>query len=321
ARREELREQYGIEWRLTGIATRRMGWIAQPDGLDASELLNGQLPPGQANPPHDVQAWLRAAQADVVFELTSTNPQTGQPAIDYLRASLEHGAHIITANKGVVVHGYQELHQLAQKQGKQFFFEATVMAGAPLFSLFQQNLPLMRIERVRGLFNSTSNVIIAEMEQGKSFAEAIALSQELGIAETDPGLDIDGWDAAVKICILANVLLHIPLSLQEVQVEGIRHLTPEMVQEAKRLGTPYKMVAALERRGEDGKQLQAWVRPEKLALSDTLASVSPASLLTHFDMDIVSGLTVILHAQATGTEVPDGTAYDVLTDFIRAVRS
>jgi homoserine dehydrogenase len=315
-----LRERYGIEWRLTGVATRRMGWIADPAGLDATALLAGQLPALQTQLPHDVHTWLRAAQADVLFELTSTEPHTGQPAIEHLRAALEYGAHAITANKGTLVHGYQELRRLAQEQGKHFFFEGTVMAGAPFFSLFRYNLPLARIERVRALFNSTANVIIAEMEAGKSFAEGIRTAQDIGIAETDPTLDIDGWDAAVKVCAVAHVLLDVPLRLPEMEIEGIRGLTPALVQHAKQSGTPYKLVATLEWADRQAKTLLAYVRPEKLALSDPLAAAGPAALLAHLEMDLVPGLTITVDVPMTGTAGPDVTAYDALADFIRAVQ-
>ncbi|GHO73638.1 homoserine dehydrogenase [Ktedonobacter sp. SOSP1-85] len=316
AKREDLRNEYGIEWRVTGVATRRMGWIADPQGIDLEALLAGNVPPTQTEP-RDVQEWLQAAQADVLFELTSTNPQTGQPAIDYMRTALELGAHVVTANKGPVVHAYVELEELAQRKGKHFLFEATVMAGAPIFSLYQNSLPATKLMRFRGLLNATSNVIINEMEQGKNFAEAVKRAQELGIAETDPSLDVDGWDATVKLCAIANVLMDVPLKLEEVQREGIRELQPAELQRARAAGTPYKQVATLERVGQD---VVARVQTEQVEAGDPLAAVSPASMLAHMEMDIVpGGLTVTLHLPEDETAGPDATAYDVMADFIRAV--
>lgn len=317
AKTTELRERYGIEWRLTGVATRRMGWLADPQGLAVAALLAGQIPTEKAVVPGNVEMWLNAAQADVLFELTSTNPRTGQPAIEHVRAALERGAHVVTANKGTVVHAYHELSALAKEKGKRFLFEGTVMAGAPLFSLFQSSLPAVKLLRVRGLFNSTCNVIIAEMEQGKSFEEAVRKAQELGIAETDPSEDVDGWDAAVKVCAIANVLMNTPVQLAQVEREGVRGLSAEMLREARAAGMQYKLVGSIEYTATG--EVIARVRPEKLALDDPLASVGPAGLLTHFEMDMVPGLTVTLHIPMTETAGPDVTAYDVMADFIRAV--
>nr|BBH88827.1 homoserine dehydrogenase [Thermosporothrix sp. COM3] len=314
-KREELRDRYGIEWRLTGVATRRMGWLADPAGLDADALLAGQLP----SPPHalqNVEQWLEAAQANVLFELSSTNPHSGQPAIDYIRSGLEHGAHVITANKGPIVHAYQELRDLAKKKGKKFLFEGTVMAGAPLFSLYQYTLPATSVTRFRGLLNSTANVIIAEMEQGRSFDEALRQAQKLGIAETDPSLDVDGWDAAVKVCAIATVLMNVPLRIDEVQREGIRNLTPEQVKTAKAAGKPYKLVAQLER---TPSAIVASVRPEQLNSDDPLAAVSPASMLVHLETDLVPGLMITLHLPEEERAGLDATAYDVMADMIRAI--
>ncbi len=324
---DELRERYEIEWRLTGVATRSMGWLANPDGLDVAALLEGRISGGQLtgnasgaakgnNPVTNVREWLVAAHADVLFELTSLNTETGQPAIEHIRAALEHGAHAITANKGTVVHGYRELQQLAQECGKQYLFEATVMGGAPIFSLFKYTLPAANIQRFKGLLNSTSNVILEEMEQGRSFEQAIKKAQELGIAETDPSQDVDGWDATVKVCAIAMVLMNTPLRLNEIERQGIRDLSRAEVQAARVAGTPYKLVARIERSGD---QVHATVKPELLAANDPLAAVSGGSMLAHFELDVLPGLTVSLDVPNTGTVGPAVTAYDVLADFIRAV--
>src|SRR5574337_225566 len=148
AKAAELRS-YGIEWRVTGVATRRMGWVAHRDGFDPDELLAGSgagVTSGQ-----NVRDWLDAAQPDVLFEATSLNPQTGQPAIDYLHAALERGLHAITANKGPIVYAYRELRDLAASKGKRFMFESTVMDGAPIFSLFRETLPAANLLRFRGI--------------------------------------------------------------------------------------------------------------------------------------------------------------------------
>jgi homoserine dehydrogenase len=252
----------------------------------------------------------------VLFELTSTEASTGQPAIDHIRTALEYGAHAITANKGAVVHAYEELHNLAEAYGKRFLFEATVMGGAPVFSLFQEALPATNILSFRGLPNSTCNVIIEQMEQGKDFSEALLVAQALGIVETDPALDVDGWDAALKLCAISTVLIGVPITPADVQRHGIRDLHPETLRAARAAGQPFKLVASLERTANGSL---ARVQPEQIAANNPLAGVSSGSMLGHFVTDMLPGLTVALHVPDDPTAGPDATAYDTLADFIRAV--
>src|SRR6202043_632246 len=183
----------------------------------------------------NVREWLAAARADVLFEATTLNVQNGEPAVGHIRAALEHGAHAITANKGPIVHAYRELRDLAAAHGKRFLFESTVMDGVPIFSLFDQ-LPAIHLQGFHGILNSTTNVILREMENGLTFDEALKRAQELGVAETDATHDIDGWDAAVKTAALITVLMDTPIRLEEIAREGIRHLTPQALRNAKRDG-------------------------------------------------------------------------------------
>src|SRR5262249_37048189 len=151
--------------------------------------------------------------------------ETGQPAIDYLRSALQAGAHAITANKAPIVYAYDELHQVAQRQDKRFLFESTVLDSAPVFSLFRETLPVTRVRGFTGIFNSTTNVILETMEAGRSFDEGVKTAQELGVAETDPTNDIEGWDSIMKVCAIANVILRAQLRPGDVRREGIRGLT------------------------------------------------------------------------------------------------
>ncbi len=185
----------------------------------------------------------------------------GQPAVDHIRAALEHGAHAITANKGPIVHAYRELRDLAAQQGKRFLFESTVMDGVPIFSLFDQ-MPAIHLQGFHGILNSTTNVILSEMEQGLSFDEALKKAQSLGVAETDATHDIDGWDATVKTAALVTVLMDIPVRLEEIQREGIRDLTMQAVRNAKRDGWPFKLVCRVQR---EGNGIKARVAPGKSA--------------------------------------------------------
>ncbi len=319
AKSAELRDIYGIEFRVTGVASRQIGWLSKstsaegPDGFEVTSLLSNPLTSEHPSSSNSISDWLLAAQPDVVFETTSLNPDSGQPAIDYLRAVLQSGAHAVTANKGVLVHGFRELNELARSKEKRFLFEATVLDSAPVFSLFRETLPAVKLRGFSGVFSSTTNVIIETMEAGRSFEEGLKTAQDLGVTETDPSHDIDGWDSTVKVCALANVLLNIPLKPGDVSREGIRELSPGKVQAARAEGKPFKLVAR-GRLAENGN-LAATVRPEQIAASDPLANVRGTSLAVHFELDMMPGLTITSHRPNL-----QSTAYGLLADFINAVR-
>ena len=314
-KREILRTEHGIEWRITGVASRRMGWLAKPEGFESAELLRiGADSSGSAGlkaaATNGVRGWLRAARADVLFEMTSLNRQTGQPAIEHLQAALELGAHAISANKGPVVYALHDLNSLATKVGKRFLFESAVMDGTPIFNLFRETLPAVNLRGFRGLLNSTSNVVLTEMEAGRSFAEAVRRAQEIGVAETDPSDDLEGWDPAVKVCALCNVLMGASLRPADVERVGIATVSPEASRDARAAGRPYKLVCSARR---DGDAIRARVAPEQLLLSDPLASMKGTTSAIFFDMDVF-GLSIIEHKPGV-----IATAYGLTSDFVRAV--
>lgn len=316
-REGELHAQYGVTWRVAGIASRKLGWMADPGGLDISRLCAGEgLAPevfARTGAASNVNEWLRDAKADVLFEATSLNVETGQPAIDHIRAGLEQGAHAVTANKGPIVHAYEQLRDLAVRKRKRFFFESTVMDGVPIFSLFRDNLPAVQLRAFHGILNSTTNVILSGMEEGLSFDRALGKAQDLGVAETDASYDIDGWDATVKVAALIIVLMGVPIKLNQIDRQGIRSLRAEAVRAARAAGTPYKLVCRAMRSAEG---VAASVRPERVPFDDPMSQVNGTSSIISFETDIFPLLTITennpgLHA----------TAYGMLADFIRAVRS
>jgi len=307
----ELRDRYGIEWEIAGVATRRMGWRASEDEIDVARLLSGA---DETKSVQGIDEWLAVARPDVVFETTSLNPETGQPAIEYLRKSLQAGAHTITANKAPIVYAYDELNEIALAQGKRFLFESTVLDSAPVFSLFRETLPAVRVRGFSGAFNSTTNVILETMEAGRTFDEGVKTAQELGVAETDPSHDVDGWDSIMKVCAVARVILGVPLLPPNVRREGIRGLDPATLQAARAEGKPYKLVSRAIVNA-DGS-VTASVRPEQVAASDPLGGVRGTSLAIHFELDMIPGLTIVSHRPNL-----QSTAYGLLADAVNAVKT
>jgi len=311
-KRDELASQFNITYSVTGIATARHGTVIDPNGLDVEAILERGLE-SQAQASLSSIGFIRNCPADVLFENTPVNYQTGQPAVNHLRAALELGMHAITANKGPVVHAYRELTGLAEKVGRKFYFESAVMDGAPIFSLFRQALPAARLLSFRGILNSTTNLILSRMEGGESFDAAVAYAQSIGIAETDPSGDVDGWDAAVKVAALATVLMDYPLKPAQVNRQGIRGITPADIARARAEGKRWKLVCSA-RQIESG--VEARVAPEMVAASSPLYRVEGTSSTVQFETDVLGLLSIVEEDPG-----PDTTAYGLLADFLNAVRN
>jgi homoserine dehydrogenase len=246
-----------------------------------------------------------------LFEASSLSVQTGQPAIEHLKAALELGAHAISANKGPIVHAFRELTALAHEKKKKFLFEATVMDGVPIFSLFPLGLPATTLQGFSGVLNSTTNVVLTEIEKGRSLDEAVKRAKAIGVAETDPAADLDGWDSAVKVVALAIALMGAPVKLEQVQRTGIRDLSEEKIRSVRAAGMRYKLVCRAERRG-DG--VACIVQPEMLLASDPLANLEGTSSAIRFDLDVFS-FSIVEHNPGI-----EATAYGLLADFVRAVQ-
>jgi homoserine dehydrogenase len=313
----ELERDYALNFIVTGIATGRHGIALDPRGIDLEEALSlvesgGRLDALSVLPVTDTLDFVNSVPADVLFENSPVNHENGEPAASYLRIALERGLHAVTANKGPVVHAYRELTELAQAKNRKFFFESTVMDGAPIFSLFRSALPAAQITYLRGILNSTTNLILGRMENGESFEAAVKYAQALGLAETDPSGDLDGWDAAIKVAALVTVLMGVPLKPQQVERTGIRLITAEKIAAARAEGKRWKLVCTAEREGEG---VRARVAPELVSPASPLYSVEGSSSIVEFHTDMLPCLSIV-----EGDPGPETTAYGLLADFINAVR-
>ena len=313
-----LTSQFGFSTVVTGIATGSHGMAIDPGGIDIHQAIQlvesgkSLASISKVTTPENNLAFIRECQAEVLYENTPVNHHTGQPAADHLKAALDVGMHAITANKGPVVHAYQELTALAQKQNRRFLFESAVMDGAPIFSLFRGPLPAVELKGFHGILNSCTNLLLELMEQGKTFEEAVAYGQSVGITETDPSADIDGWDAAIKVCALSTVLMGIPLKPEEVNRTGIRGITAQMVADALKTSERWKLVCSAQRQGDS---VVAKVSPQRIAAASPLYSINGTSSFVQFEMDTLPGLGIL-----ESNPGPETTAYGLLADLINAVR-
>lgn len=317
-KQDELERKYGIDWKVVGIATGSHGIAIDPRGINLNNLLAGSANDislesfSSVGDVSDSFEFIERCNADVLFETIPVNYRDGQPAISYLQRGLELGMHAITANKGPVVHGFRELTALAQSKGVRFFFESAVMDGAPIFSLWREALAGAELISLRGVLNSTTNLILGLMEQGATFDESVIKAQEMGIAERDPSGDIDGWDAAVKVAALVTVMMDIPLTPDGVERKGIREIDVKDVRRSKEVGKRWKLICEASRK-DDG--VQAEVYPAEITSEDPLFHVMGSSSSITFKTDVLGPLTILEENPGTDT-----TAYGMLADFINAVR-
>jgi homoserine dehydrogenase len=318
-----LKSRYDITFSFTGISTGRHGCAVNPDGLDIQKALElaeskNSILPLSSFDVQDSLAVIRHSQANVMFENSPVSTQTGQPALDHIRTALELGMHAITANKGPVVHGYRELSALAKSKGKTFGFESTVLGGSPVFSVFREVLPLAELVSFKGILNATTNIILSRMENGESYEDALKYCQSVGVAETDPNNDVDGWDAAIKVAALITVLMDTPFTPQQVDPTGMRGITPEMIAQAKAEGKRYKLVCSVEKAGG---QLQARVAPELLDASSPLYGMMNSSTGVTFRTDVLPDYSITVSEREGMAGGPIETAYGLFADFVNAVKT
>jgi len=316
AKKDQLKSRYNIEFQVNGIFTARHGRAIDLEGLNLEAVLDAAAKgesvehfsrmPAPAGGPE----FIAACQADVLFENSPVNHLTGQPAIEHIRTALLNSMHAVTANKGPLAHAYRDLTALANRQGKRFLFESTVMDGAPIFSLFRQPLPALELIGFTGILNSCTNYILGLLESGLDFDEAVRKAQSIGIAETDPTADIDGWDAAIKVAILATVLMDAPLTPQEIDRQGIRQVSPQEIAAAAREGMRWKLVCSARR---ENSLVLGKVAPRMVAPDSPFFSINGTSSYIQFETDVLPGLGIVETSPG-----PETTAYGLLADMINA---
>jgi homoserine dehydrogenase len=292
-------------FRITGIHTLRQGTAIDRNGLA----------PGATFGPRSatVEEFFERAQAEIMVEVTTLEPATGEPAISHIRAAFQRGVHVVTANKGPIAHAYRSLCDEARRCGVELRFESTCMDGAPVFNMVRNNLPGVQVLGFTGVLNSTSKVVIAAMRAGLSMADGIERARQMGITEADASYDIEGWDSAAKAAALANVFMNASVTPAEVERRGIARVTPERVQE---LAAQRKTICLVSRARIAGGRLRLRVRGEVLEDTDVLASVTGTSnlLLLHTDLMGTVGTVSI----DPGVEQ---TAYGIFSDVVDIARS
>ncbi len=324
-----LARRYRVALRLVAAADSG-GAAIDAGGLDPAAILalkqHGQSVaalPGSGMPDISPVDLVRRIEADILLEATPVNLTTGQPGLDAVRTALQRGIHAVLANKGPLALAYAELAVLSdmgedsEERGNPrdwpaLRFSACVGGALPTIAIGRRDLAGATIVRVEAVLNGTTQGILRAMEQGVSYADALAEMQRRGLAETDPSLDVEGWDSASKLTILANAVLHRPTTLADVQVRGITRLTTEDLRAALARGERIVLLCLAEYRGDD---VRLSVQPTPLPLTHPLARMSADEMGVVYYTDI-SG-----RKSATTLETdPMPTAAAMLRDVLDIAR-
>ena len=312
-------EEFGLRLQIVAVSDMLKGSLYNPAGLDPAALLEAIRAHGSLEPvPAPYHGWdalrtIAESNADVVVELSYTDLKTGEPALTHLRHALGKHKNVVTTNKGPVALHYPDLLALAEANGVQLGVEGTVMSGTPALRMAKELLSAARITRLQGIINGTTNYILSQMESGASYASALAEAQGRGYAEADPTGDVEGFDAAGKVVILANLLMGAGLSMADVDRTGITRLTPEDIASAAASGERWKLIGKVER--VEGKVV-ASVRPTRLPISHPLASVSGATNAITFTTELLGDVTIV-GPGAGGLE----TGYALICDLLAMNRA
>jgi len=290
----ELKRKHGFAAAIIGVVTASKGALYRSDGLDIPALLeaaHGGCFSHYPDQPGLRRGWsademIAAGEADALVEVSPTNLETAQPALDICKLALDAGMHLVLANKGPVALDHANLRAQARAKGVQMRYEATVMAGTPTMHLAEDALAGCEILSARGILNGTTNYILTQMESGMSYEGALKQAQELGYAETDPTGDVEGWDAAGKVLILANALFGASLTMADLDVSGITHISAADIAEARAAGCRYKLIASATAEG-------GMVKAARLPLADPLASVGGSTNAITMKTDLLGDITLI----------------------------
>jgi len=310
---DNLAESFGVRFQVVAVSDFKLGSVFDPDGLSLKKLLEAATKRDLTTVPTESYGWsveemIGNSNADTLIEASFTDLETGEPATGYIRQALKKGLHVVTTNKGPIALHFPELRQLAKKRGVQIGLEGTVMSGTPTLRAAQNLLSAAGINHIQGILNGTTNYILTQMESGSTYDLALAQAQELGYAEADPSGDVEGHDAAGKVVILSNLIFGSSFLPSDVDCQGITKLTPAAIDQARQEGKRWKLIGSVERSGND---ITLSVRPMKIALEHSLASVSGATNAITFSTTTLGDVTLI--GPGAGREE---TGYALINDLL-----
>ena len=315
-KRERWRTVEELDLILTCVLEHN-GGIANAGGLDCEALAAHESAGLDSFPGFDSEFSFKKIiderLVDVLAEFTPTNKETGEPGLSHIRGALEHGIHVTTSNKGPILVAWPELSQLARERGLLLGVGCTTGGALPSVIAGRDAMAGADVSMIEGVLNGTTNYILSRMESGLSYEEALKEAQSAGIAETDPSMDVEGWDTAVKLVILAKVVMDGKIDLKDVPVKGITGLTAEEVKSELAAGRRIKLIG---RARLEGGEVRASVSPESVEATHPFYSVSAKDKCVRYVSDTLGDLFV-----SGGASGPIPAAASALRDVLLAWRT
>jgi homoserine dehydrogenase len=315
-KRDDCLTRYGLEFDLIAVFRRSGGWVARTAG-EFPALVGDPSIPLEAHP-----GWTpgltfdgffeHAPKSGVLVECTPSNWRTGEPQLAYLHSALDRGWSIASASKGALVVDFINLRAKARAKHLALKFSGATAAALPTLDVATISLAGAKILGFEGILTGTTNYILTRLGEGLSFETALREAQDKGIAEPDPSMDIDGWDTACKLLLIANAAAGTEFTLDDIQVEGIRGVTAEAIRAAREEGQALKLFGRLNE--IDGRYV-ADVKPIAVPSSHPLYRLTGTSKGIVFRTDTMGTVAV-----TDGKSDPRGTAAAVLKDVINIHR-
>ena len=306
----EKAANYGFNPKIVAIADVD-GAVIDPRGLSPEKLeaIKQRGYPISADPEFGFKGMkalevIESVEAEVVVEVTPVNIQNGEPAISHITSAFKTGKHVVTTNKGPLALAMPALTELAEYNNVFLRFSGTVGGGTPMLEFAKRCLEGDRILSIKGILNGTTNYILTEMSQNHvSFQDALANAQKLGYAEKEPSMDIDGFDTACKVVILANWIMNKKITLKDVDRTGIRDVSLRMLEDAAKRNSTIKLIGSI-----DGDK--ATVKPSEIPITHPLCVSGVLNAVT-FSTEYAAEQTLIGRG-AGGIETASAVLRDLL---------
>ncbi len=297
-KRDDLRRRYGADFRIVGAADSG-GAAVSPSGLDGAAIDEVKCAGGSVSDLPDVGRpgmtgleLIEDVDADALCEASPVDLDAGaEPALSRIRRALERGLHVTTPNKGPIVVAYRELVALAGANDVQLRFDGTVAGGLPAIALGARDLRGAEICRLEAVPNLTTGFVLDRLAAGASWEVAIDEARRGGALEGDGAWDLDGWDAAAKLAILAQSVLDLDVRIEEIEMRGIRDIDLDWLREESR-NRSVRLLASAKRRDGGGYSLR--VAPTVLAADHPLGRLGSSSMGITFESDLFGTITSII---------------------------
>jgi len=289
---ERLVRDYGFEPKITTIVDSQ-GYCSDENGIDLPRALKvkeeeGTVAkyPGKGKSKTDRLAVISRSDGEIVIETTPSNFKNGEPGLSNVKQALNSGKHVVTANKGPLAMAMPALLELAAHRKLRLSFSGTVGGGTPFLSFATKCMPGERITGFHGILNGTTNYILTRMDEaGLTFKDSLNEAQEKGFAETDPTNDVEGFDTAAKVVIIANYIFNQRLSLHDIRRIGISKVTSDSLRKARKSNSRIKLVGRL-------SGTTATVGPEEIKLADPICVPGTLNALS-FSTEHIGDVTLV----------------------------